>query len=99
MRYDSNTILKNENGDRYYDTTIYPPILPSDSDIVITTKLFDRLDKLALQYYNNKSLWYIIALANNLGKGSLTVPPGIELRIPTNLGDISTQLTDLNNNR
>jgi hypothetical protein len=40
------------------------------------------LDTLARQYYNDPSLWWIIAQANNLNSVNLGLEPGIQLRIP-----------------
>jgi hypothetical protein len=36
----------------------------------------------AHKFYNDSSLWYVIAAANGLGKGSYYVPAGSKLRIP-----------------
>ena len=42
-----------------------------------------RLDHIAGIYYNNSSLWWIIAAASGIGWG-LQSPPGTVLRIPIN---------------
>lgn len=72
-------------------TTIYPNI-PTDlqNDIYIRTTSADRLDKLALHFYNDASMWWIIASSNGLGKGTIIVPPNTRLRIPS-----KKQATDL----
>jgi nucleoid-associated protein YgaU len=46
----------------------------------------ERLDKLALDFYNDGSLWWVIAAANGLGKGTLVVQPNTRLRIPSETG-------------
>ena len=61
-------------------TTIYSSIPETDSDIWVITQTGDRLDLLANQYYNDSTLWWYIAKANNLTFVSL--PTGISLRIP-----------------
>jgi hypothetical protein len=38
----------------------------------------------------------VIALANNLGKGRMSVPAGLQLRIPSNINAILTQFNNLN---
>lgn len=48
----------------------------------ITSREGDRLDILAGIYYNDGSLWWIIAAASDIGWG-LQVPPGTLLRIPS----------------
>jgi nucleoid-associated protein YgaU len=37
---------------------------------------------LAYQYYEDQSLWWVIAKANNLGKGTWYITPGTLIRIP-----------------
>ena len=64
-------------------TTIYPNI-PTDlqNDIYIRTTSADRLDKLALHFYNDASMWWIIATTNGLGKGTIIVPPNTKTLNP-----------------
>jgi hypothetical protein len=95
-RYGSTQIIPRWDGKRVYITTSYPIIEPQDSDAIIISSDADYLDSLAYTYYNDPTLWWIIALANNLGKGRLSVPPGIQLRIPTNVNSIIVQLNTLN---
>jgi len=99
MRYPNNTVLKTNEGKRYVDTTIYPTIEPNENDSFITTQLGDRLDVIANKFYGKVSLWWILALANNLGKGTLSVPVGTELRIPFNVPKIVSDLNKLNDIR
>jgi hypothetical protein len=40
------------------------------------------LDTLAQQFYQDTTLWWVIANANNIGKGSFDVPAGMQIRIP-----------------
>ena len=87
-RYDYTTIGKRWDGKNVYRTLIYPVIPESDSDIYITVSDNDYLDALAYQYYKDTSLWWIIAVANNLGKGKLSLDVTKQLRIPTNITSI-----------
>ena len=95
-RYDYTKIKKNKAGDRVYETTMYPTINLDENDIYIYSKDGDRLDTLAHKYYKNPSLWWIIAQANHIGKGTLVIKPGIQLRIPTNVASIYSDLEHLN---
>ena len=61
-------------------TTLYNTIPLSDKDIYVTTQTGDRLDMLASRFYDNPTLWWYIAKANNLN--FMTLPAGISLRIP-----------------
>lgn len=80
------TILKNKEGRRYYQATIYPEIPRSNSDLYVITSKEDRYDLLANQYYQDPSLWWVISAANPQYIGSMYPPPGIQLRIPQNPG-------------
>jgi hypothetical protein len=41
-------------------------------------------------------LWWIIARANGIGKGDLSVPVGSQIRIPANTLEIVNQFNELN---
>ncbi len=62
-------------------TQFYPSLDTSD-DAVIVSSLGDRLDIYAKEYYGDETFWFVIARSNNLGKGTLSVPPGKIVRIP-----------------
>ena len=61
-------------------TITYSKIPETDSDIYVITQHGDRLDLLANQFYDDMTLWWYIAKANNLT--SMTIPVGTRLRIP-----------------
>jgi nucleoid-associated protein YgaU len=96
MRYSATSVQQRWDGKRVYKTTIYPSILSQDTDLQVISQDGDYLDALALKYYRDPSLYWIIALANNLGKGRLSVPPGIILRIPVDTSTILGQFSRLN---
>jgi nucleoid-associated protein YgaU len=92
-RYIYSEILKTkETKKQYLESTIYPRIKATDTDFYIISEQGDRLDILSKKYYNDSTLWWIIATANNLNDATLSVEPGIQLRIPS---DVSTILNDL----
>ena len=95
-RYKDIDILKNENGKRYRSTVKYPMIDKKSNDIYIIGRQGDRLDSLAYKYYDNSRLWWIIARANNIGKGSLSIQYGLQLRIPQNQFDIIEKYKEIN---
>lgn len=100
-RYREIPILKNKevnNGSRYYATTRYPEIPLSPNDIYVITAEGDSLDALAQQFYKDKSLWWILSIANtDLSQNSLFVPVGSQLRIPTNIQNILSAYDRINN--
>lgn len=88
-RYDNIQRIKTSEGVTYLTTTAYPDIPRSDKDYYVITTVGDRYDKLAQQFYNDSSLWWIIASANNSQQASLVAEQGVQLRIP---GDLDTIL-------
>ena len=87
-RYENNQIKKTNDGRTVYRSKIYPSIPLRDTDIYVATETGDRLDTLANQYYNDSSLWWIIASANNLHNAPFGLEDGTILRIPTNYIEI-----------
>ena len=91
-RYESTKKIKNKDLINKYETVTYPKFERKETDIYIITKKLERLDLLANHYYSDPRYWWVIARANNLGKGTLTVQPGLQLRIPQNITDIFGEL-------
>jgi len=82
-RYSDNKIIRTGKKN-HYKVSILPNTTDNVNDIYIVTKRGDRLDLLAYNYYNDKTKWYIIAIANNLGNGSMILEPGLNITIPYN---------------
>ena len=89
-RYSSTDILKTANTNiPYYKGKFYPDIPLSETDEYVITTVGDRLDSLAFSYYNDATLWWVIAAANNnITKGALYPAPGTQLRIPTDINSV-----------
>ncbi|HOT88221.1 MAG TPA: hypothetical protein PLC59_00315 [Bacteroidales bacterium] len=96
IRYEDIPIKQRWDGKRVYQSVTYPPIPPQESDLQIISNSEDYLDSLAFKYYGDPSLYWIIGLANNLGKGRLSVPAGMTLRIPIDVGSILIAFNQLN---
>ena len=82
-RYQNNSTKKLQTGETVYRSKIYPNIPLKDNDIYAVVQTGDRLDTLANQFYNDSSLWWIIATANNIPDAPFSIPDGTVLRIPT----------------
>jgi hypothetical protein len=95
-RYSTTKTFTRYDGKRVFFTTHYPVINASNSDKVIITNEADYLDYLAYKYYGDPTLWWILALANNIGKGRLSIEPGTFLRVPTNINQIIDEFNQLN---
>ncbi len=70
----------------------YPDIPLSFDDIYAFTDIGDRFDILAQTFYDNKDLWWVIAIANPQAyQGSIFPPLGVQIRIPGNVGAIVSE--------
>jgi len=97
-RYQNIPAIKaNATGSLYYETNIYPTIQPTNNDYYIITTINDRLDLIAFDFYQDSSLWWIIASANALPGDSIYPPIGVQLRIPTDIQTIINQYNLQNN--
>ena len=99
-RYDNTTIDQTQQGQPYFKQRFYPNIPLSENDVYVITTVGDRLDSLANSYYNDSTLWWVIAAANNnITKGALYPTPGTQLRIPTDLNNVLQQFDKFNKAR
>ena len=97
-RYQNIPVTKlNVTGSQYYQTNIYPEVMPTDTDYYIITTVNDRLDLLAYDFYQDSTLWWVIASANALPGDSMCPPVGMQLRIPTDLQTILNSYNSSNN--
>ena len=95
-RNDLSIISNDNNGKRYYQSYLLPQIDISTSDEYIVVTQQKRLDHLAQDYYNDPTLWWIIALANNLSNPTLIIPIGMQIRIPKDTNSYLINYGDLN---
>ena len=72
-------------GTQYYRPTYYPNVTVTSQDNYIVTKITDRLDLIANDFYGDSTLWWVIAMANNLSGDSLYPGEGVQIRVPANL--------------
>jgi hypothetical protein len=95
MRY-LNKLIQTNSEKLRQQTTILPNVV-GVSDTYIQTITIERLDTLADRFYGDATLWWVIAAANGIGKGTLRVPRGIKLRIPNITSDeVITYVTQIN---
>ena len=95
-RYDQQLNYPRWDGKKVYRLPKYPRVSQSPSDIIIISKETDYLDTLAHTYYKDPTLWWVIALANNLGNGKMSITPGKQLRIPINVQEIISEFEQIN---
>ena len=97
-RYRDTTTILDTNGRRKKASIIYPIPPLTAADTYIRTTTVERIDLLANKFYGDLTLWWVIAAANGLGKGSLYVPADSIIRIP-DASTINTLIETLNNTR
>jgi len=82
-----------------YQSIIYPTMPHNPEDIWIRTRIGDRFDTVAHEFYQDVTLWWIIARANRLVNGSLAIEPGIKLRVPIEFEKIVHEFHRINMER
>lgn len=96
-RYSKDKIYYTSQNKPYIGSKFYPNIPLSINDIYVITTVGDRLDLLAYTYYQDSTLWWIIAVANNnITRGSLFPVPGTQLRIPLNVIEVLNFINEFN---
>tara|TARA_Y100000361_G_C11019346_1_gene268669 strand:+ start:283 stop:588 length:306 start_codon:yes stop_codon:yes gene_type:complete len=98
-RYEDIKTEKTLYGKVGYLPTIYPSVSLSNEDFYIVAREQDRMDLLAADFYGNSSLWWVIAMANDLPGDSVFPPLGFQLRIPNNANRALDEFESLNTNR
>ena len=83
-RYKTIDIFRTEEGRPYRTNAVYPFVPEDPEDIYIIASEEDRYDVLARKYYNDSSLWWIIASNNTEERAGLKITPGKQIRIPAN---------------
>ena len=96
-RYDITQTNLNKDGKRTLSTIVPPKIEKKQTDIYIYTRVGDRLDLLANDYYGERTHWVYIAAANNLK--DMVLKPGIQLRIPQDSDEIRREWINQNKSR
>jgi nucleoid-associated protein YgaU len=94
-RYSYTKVKKDKNGVRSLKITRYPEILVRDTDTFHFARDFERFDWLAHKYYDDSTLWWIIAKANGYSHESRP-KVGDKIRIPRDINSILQELHRLN---
>ena len=97
-RYQNIKTRKTLSGKIGYLPTFYPSVEVTNEDFYIIAREQDRMDLLAEDFYGDPTLWWVIAMANDLDRDSVFPPLGFQLRIPNNANDALNEFEELNNN-
>lgn len=96
-RYTNSKLKKHENIDSEKTKTmrsipIYGTVPRKEQDLYILAVDGDRLDLISQRFYGTPKFWWVLALANDMGKGTLFVTPGAQLRIPATPSEWSLKI-------
>ena len=83
---------------RYYKNIEYPSIPIKPTDVYFISKVGDRLDNIAFDFYGDSRLWWVINRANPdvIRRDSFFINPGVRVRIPVDIQDIKGKYENLN---
>lgn len=83
---------------RSYKNIEYPKVKIDTNDIYIISKIGDRLDLLAQDFYGNPKYWWIISRANcdKIKSDSFFINPGLQIRIPNNVTEAYSLFDSIN---
>jgi len=70
-------------GVQFWDLLVLPPVPEDPNDIFHTVISGDRIDLLAWHYYQDSTLWWYIAVANDLELLPVDLIEGDIIRIPS----------------
>lgn len=98
-RYRNISKSTTSDGVQYTNNPIYPEISLSENDYYVISSDGDRYDTLAQQFYDDYTLWWIIASANTSERASLAITPGVQLRIPADKDRIIQAYDEFNKSR
>ena len=98
-RYSDINQRVSNSGRRYRVNPIYPSIPLSENDTYVITVGGDRYDTLSQEFYNDPTLWWIIATANSADRDTINITPGTQLRIPFAVSEILEKYESVNVSR
>ena len=97
-RYQNIGTYTTDDGKLIYLPTRYPSVVLANNDYYIIAKAEDRLDLIAADFYGDSTLWWVVAMANDVPGDSMFVTPGFQLRIPGNIATALDEYDDYNTN-
>ena len=93
----SDTGIASTSGKTMYKPTYYPNIEAQPDDNYNLTGVTDRLDIIAFDFYGDATLWWVVAMANNLAGDSIYPPTAVYLRISKDLSNLLSKFDQSNN--
>ena len=100
-RYSDTPKKTTPKGKQYYREAFINSIPEREGDVYFITENGDRLDLIANEFYNDSSLYWILAAANPIitRRDSYMVEAGKQFRVPVDPQNIVQQYKQFNINR
>lgn len=95
-RYQIIGTSKTETGKTIYNQVYYPELGSQEEDYYIITSTQDRYDLIAMDFWGNENLWWVLPTINNLECDSMFPPIGIQLFIPKNIESFQNKFQQIN---
>lgn len=81
-RYQTELIADTTKNIPYFQTILLNEIKEEVVPFYYTTRGTERLDNISNFFYKTPANWWVLAKANNLAQGTISVPDGTKLHIP-----------------
>lgn len=81
-KYAEDLRIDNTKNIPYYLPTLLGETPTEEIPFYYTTRQDERLDNISVKFYRTPLNWWVIAKANNLAEGIVSVPGGTKLFIP-----------------
>lgn len=81
-KYEEELTIDATKGIPYYLPVLPKKVPAEEIPFYYTARQAERLDNISVKFYNTPLNWWVIAKANNLASGVVSVPGGTKLFIP-----------------
>jgi hypothetical protein len=81
-KYQTDLVVDNTKNIPYFENVLLSDIPTEVVPFYYTTRGVERLDSISTKFYRTPKNWWVLAKANNLANGTISVPEGTQLFIP-----------------
>jgi hypothetical protein len=81
-KYQTDLVVDTTKNISYFENVLLSDIPTETVPFYYTTRGVERLDTISNKFYKTPKNWWVLAKANNLANGTISVPEGTQLFIP-----------------
>ncbi len=81
-KYQTDLVVDTTKNISYFENVLLSDIPTETVPFYYTTRGVERLDNISNKFYRTPKNWWVLAKANNLANGTISVPEGTQLFIP-----------------